>query len=134
MQIANKRDATATAAWKPSTALKEEEYISFLFHNKTIHVPRSFVMKEHPGGKHVLLPYEGKDIAEAFAEADHSFDAKEMVEEWEVSTGRSQVEADALKQREDERRKTNDEWRWRSTAIAFGVATIVAALVLRPSR
>ncbi|EPY37182.1 hypothetical protein STCU_00115 [Strigomonas culicis] len=56
-------------------------------------------------------------------------DAVEMLEEWmEDTTG---VDVEKLKERAHKRKEEMDEWRWRSTAIAFAVGTIVTAASLR---
>ncbi|KAG5472011.1 hypothetical protein CUR178_02676 [Leishmania enriettii] len=105
--------------------------LHFVFKGKNYMVPESFVTKEHPGGKAVLMALANSDITEAFEEADHSLDAMEMLEEWCVDVSGTQ-KAELLK-RAEARHAEEDEWRWRSTAIAFSVAAIVAAVVLRKS-
>ncbi|KAG5497582.1 hypothetical protein JKF63_03847 [Porcisia hertigi] len=105
--------------------------LSFVFKGKKHMIPESFVTKEHPGGKAVLMALVGRDITEAFEDADHSQDAKEMLEEWCVDVSTTE-KVDLLK-RAEARRAEEDEWRWRSTAIAFSVAAVIAAVVLRKS-
>ncbi|CAG9579282.1 hypothetical protein LMJF_31_1170 [Leishmania major strain Friedlin] len=105
--------------------------LHFIFKGKNYMVPESFVTKEHPGGKAVLMALADKDITEAFEEAGHSNDAMEMLEEWCVNV--SATEKAGLLKRAEARHAEEDEWRWRSTAIAFSVAAVVAAVVLRKS-
>ncbi|KPA78931.1 hypothetical protein ABB37_05995 [Leptomonas pyrrhocoris] len=107
------------------------ESLHFIFHGKNYMVPTSFITKEHPGGKAVLLPLADSDITEAFEESDHSQDAREMLEEWCVDV--SSTEQAQLQKRAEIRRAEEEEWRWRSTAIAFSVAAVVAAVVMRKS-
>lgn len=105
--------------------------LHFIFKGKSYSVPENFVTKEHPGGKAILMALVNKDITEGFEEAGHSKDAMEMLEEWcaDVST----TERIELQKRAEARLAEEDEWRWRSTAIAFSVAAVVAAVVLRRS-
>jgi cytochrome b involved in lipid metabolism len=111
--------------------MSSSECLHFIFHGKNYMVPESFVTKEHPGGKAMLLPLVNSDITEAFEESDHSQDAREMLEEWCADVSSS--EKVQLHQRAEKRRAEEEEWRWRSTAIAFSVAAVVAAVVLRKS-
>ena len=117
---------TLTAA-----AMSTNESLHFTFEGKNYMVPRSFVTKEHPGGKAMLLRLVDRDITEAFGKFDHSQDAREMLEEWCVDV--TATEKAQLQQRAEARRAEEAEWRWRSTAIAFSVAAVVAAVVLRTS-
>ncbi|XP_023029470.1 cytochrome b5 [Leptinotarsa decemlineata] len=41
-------------------------------------------LKEHPGGEEVLLEHAGKDGSEAFEEADHSSDARELMTKYQI--------------------------------------------------
>ncbi|KAG5471333.1 hypothetical protein LSCM1_01413 [Leishmania martiniquensis] len=105
--------------------------LRFVFQGKNYTIPESFVTKEHPGGKAVLMALVNKDITEAFEDAGHSQDAMEMLEEWCADV--SEAKKAELQMRAEARHAEDDEWRWRSTAIAFSVAAIVAAVVLRKS-
>ncbi|KPI82728.1 hypothetical protein ABL78_8257 [Leptomonas seymouri] len=107
------------------------ECLHFIFKGRNYMVPETFVTKEHPGGKSVLLPLMNGDITEAFEDSDHSQDAREMLEEWCVDV--SPNEKALLLERAEVRRAAEEEWRWRSTAIAFSVAAVVAAVVMRKS-
>lgn len=111
--------------------MSSTDMLHFIFQGRNYMVPESFVTKEHPGGKAMLLPLVNGDITEAFEEADHSQDAKEMLEEWCVDV--SKTEKVKLQKRAEARHAEEEEWRWRSTAVAFSVAAVVAAVVLRKS-
>lgn len=110
-------------------AVTAEEVFNFRFKGNQYRVPQKFILREHPGGKALVLPFVNGDITEVFEEAAHSEDALEMLEEWaaEVPVDRQA----GLKERARMRAAEQDEWRWRSTAIAFGIGTVVAAIVLR---
>lgn len=105
------------------------ETLPVQYNGVSYRIPMSFVLKEHPGGKDLLLQYQGRDITEAFEDADHSHDAYEMLEEWIEEAPASKKEL--LRERAEKRTEEMEAWRWRSTAIAFSVATIVAAIVFR---
>ncbi|KAK7199390.1 Cytochrome b5-like Heme/Steroid binding domain containing protein [Novymonas esmeraldas] len=105
--------------------------LHFVFKGRNYMIPESFVTKEHPGGKAILMPLVDSDITDAFEDADHSQDAAEMLEEWCVDV--SAAEQETLRRRAEVRHAEEEEWRWRSTAIAFSVAAVVAAVVLRKS-
>lgn len=106
-----------------------ETHIRVAYKGQHYLIPTDFVTKEHPGGKKLILRYQNGDITEAFEDAGHSGDALEMLEEWMENAPAALK--DQLNERAAKRREEENEWRWRSTAIAFTVATIVAAYVFR---
>ncbi|EPY43781.1 hypothetical protein AGDE_00140 [Angomonas deanei] len=108
---------------------KEEGIVQLVYNDKTYSVPYDFFVRDHPGGKLILSSYKNGDISEAFDLAEHSYDAKEMLEEW--CDCNTEEEKQALLERAAIRQARLDQWRWRSTAIAFGVLTVAAALTLR---
>lgn len=106
-----------------------ETHVRFLYKGQSYLVPLDFITKVHPGGKRLLLKFKDGDITDAFTDAEHSDDALEMLEEW-IENATPEQRA-ALKRRAEDRDRTLNEWRWRSTAIAFTVATVVAAFLFR---
>ncbi|CAJ1032918.1 putative Cytochrome b5-like Heme/Steroid binding domain containing protein [Leishmania utingensis] len=54
----------------------------FFFKGKSYLIPKGYIDHEHPGGGDEIMPYLGKDMTDAFEDADHSITAVEMLEEW----------------------------------------------------
>lgn len=106
-----------------------EERLYFTYAGKQLLVPADFINHSHPGGKDIVMQYNGKDITKAFDAADHSMDAVQMMEEWQSTVPEAQQAE--LQARAERRRRAEEEWRWRSTFIAFTAASIVALIALR---
>ncbi|KPI82729.1 hypothetical protein ABL78_8258 [Leptomonas seymouri] len=45
-------------------------------------VPLDFILRAHPGGQRLILPYVNQDITRAFVEAKHSEVAIQLLEQW----------------------------------------------------
>ncbi|KAG5497583.1 hypothetical protein JKF63_03848 [Porcisia hertigi] len=54
----------------------------FYFKGKSYLIPKDYIDNEHPGGADEIMPYVGKEMTEAFEDADHSLDAVELLGEW----------------------------------------------------
>jgi cytochrome b involved in lipid metabolism len=101
-------------------------------------IPEDFATRMHPGGKGILMRYKDCDITKAFEKTNHTVDAVVMLNAWaadnveyavpvkDVPTVESDAECEEVQKKECEKTK-----RWNRLAIAFGIASIVAAVQMR---
>lgn len=101
-------------------------------------IPEDFATRLHPGGKDILMRYKDSDITKDFEKTRHTVDAVVMLNSWasgnveyaipmkEVAALDSDVEVAEVETKECEKAK-----RWNRLAIAFGIASIVAAVQMR---
>ncbi|GET85994.1 hypothetical protein, unknown function [Leishmania tarentolae] len=101
-------------------------------------VPLEFAKRMHPGGSNILMRYKDCDITKDFEKMNHSADAAVMLDEWLVDGNRvSEVYGSGAfcKTGEEEgnqqKRESDKTKRWNRLAIAFGLASIVAAVQMR---
>nr|XP_032830367.1 cytochrome b5-like [Petromyzon marinus] len=82
---------------------------------------------EHPGGESVLLEKSGKDATEAFEDAGHSGDAREMMQQYyigELDTEGSTLERPQAKKIPGCSSPTSARcccWLWLAPAVAVGL-------------
>ncbi|KAG5471334.1 hypothetical protein LSCM1_01414 [Leishmania martiniquensis] len=62
--------------------MPEEARYRFFYRGKRYLIPKDYIDKEHPGGGDKVMPYVGRDMTDAFEDADHSIDAVELLEGW----------------------------------------------------
>lgn len=56
--------------------------VRIAYKNNHYLVPVEFILRVHPGGQKLILPYVNQDITRAFLEAKHSENAIELLEQW----------------------------------------------------
>lgn len=101
-------------------------------------IPEGFATRMHPGGKDILMRYKDSDITKDFEKTRHTVDAVVMLNSFaarsveyaipvkEVPALESEAEVEEVVTKECEKTK-----RWNRIAIAFGIASIVAAVQIR---
>lgn len=101
-------------------------------------IPEDFATRLHPGGKDILMRYKDCDITKVFEKTRHTVDAVVMLNSWaagnveyaipvkELPSPESDTASEEVEKKECEKTK-----RWNRLAIAFGVASIVAAVQMR---
>lgn len=56
--------------------------VRLTYKNSHYLVPVEFILRVHPGGQRLILPYVNQDITRAFVEAKHSKEAIQLLEQW----------------------------------------------------
>ncbi|CCW61861.1 unnamed protein product [Phytomonas sp. EM1] len=112
------------------TSKVSDDYVRVYYKGKSYLVPKEFILKKHPGGAEIILAHENSDVTEDFERVEHSPDAINMLEKWEETSTLSSECGKDSEWRELKSGETPIKTRWRSTAIAFTIAAIVAIWVL----
>lgn len=60
----------------------DKNCVRISYKNNHYLVPVEFILRVHPGGQKLILPYVNQDITRAFIEAKHSEGAIELLEQW----------------------------------------------------
>ncbi|KPA78933.1 hypothetical protein ABB37_05997 [Leptomonas pyrrhocoris] len=63
-------------------ALSDKTRVRITYKNSHYLVPVEFILRVHPGGSKLILPYVNQDITRAFVEAGHSNEAVQLLEQW----------------------------------------------------
>ncbi|KPA81927.1 hypothetical protein ABB37_04165 [Leptomonas pyrrhocoris] len=120
----------------PSSAV--DKSIRVYYRGNKYDIPEEFATRMHPGGKDILMRYKDSDITEDFEKTRHTVDAVVMLNSWtagsvdyaipmkSVSIFESDNGCEETETKESEKTK-----RWNCLAIAFGIASIVAAMQMR---
>lgn len=56
--------------------------VRIAYKNSYYLVPIDFILRGHPGGQRLILPYVNQDITQAFLDAKHSDEAVHILEQW----------------------------------------------------
>ncbi|AIO00696.1 hypothetical protein LPMP_311080 [Leishmania panamensis] len=101
-------------------------------------VPMEFILRVHPGGQRLILPYVNQDITQAFVDAKHSDMAVRLLERWmegapagqsRITSSSSAAAGESLPGRGNEGRYAQIIW----NALVFGIAgaSVTAAVLCR---
>jgi hypothetical protein len=63
-------------------ASEDKSCVRITYKNNHYLVPVEFILRVHPGGQRLILPYVNQDITRAFVEAKHSDGAIQLLEQW----------------------------------------------------
>ncbi|KAK7201890.1 Cytochrome b5-like Heme/Steroid binding domain containing protein [Novymonas esmeraldas] len=118
--------------------LADNTCVRIAYKNSYYLVPMEFIMRGHPGGQRLILPYLNQDITQAFVDAKHSDMAVQLLGQWMegapagAQRGASTSGSDEMPlvgRRRRERLSAQTLW----NAVVFGIAgaTAMAAVLCR---
>ncbi|CAM37086.1 hypothetical protein, unknown function [Leishmania braziliensis MHOM/BR/75/M2904] len=115
----------------------ESPSIRVYYRGNKYDVPLEFATRLHPGGKSILMRYKDCDITKDFEKMNHTTDAVVMLNEWLADgkpfseTHKSTVSCEAEEDGNQHKKESDKAKHWNRMAIAFGIASIVAAVQVR---
>ncbi|KAG5471332.1 hypothetical protein LSCM1_01412 [Leishmania martiniquensis] len=116
----------------------DQPRVRISYKNSDYLVPLDFIVRVHPGGQRLILPYVNQDITQAFMDAKHSDMAVQLLEQWmegapagypQIASSSSAAADLRLHGRGHEDRYA--QWVWNALVFGIAGASIVAAVLSR---
>ncbi|KAG5472010.1 hypothetical protein CUR178_02675 [Leishmania enriettii] len=116
--------------------VSDQSRVRITYKNSHYLVPLEFILRVHPGGQRLILPYVNQDITRAFVEAKHSDMAVQLLERWMegAPAGHSQIVPSSSAATVMQLNGHGNEGRhaeriWKALVVAItGVSSIAAVL------